>query len=71
MLKKNTTQSSLHVPVNKELSVPTASGAFSKLQQSTLTETENREVSVPTAAGAFRKLEQSSLYDYWNYFSPM
>jgi hypothetical protein len=41
------TQSSLHVPDDKELSVHTAAGAFSKLQQSTLTETENTDVSVP------------------------
>jgi hypothetical protein len=60
------TQSSLHVPVNKKLSVPTAARAFSKLQQSTLTETENREVSVPTASGAFRKLEQSTLTETEN-----
>jgi hypothetical protein len=32
------TQSSLHVPDNKELSVPIAAGTFSKLQQSTLIE---------------------------------
>jgi hypothetical protein len=55
------TQSSLHVPDNKEVSVPTAAGSFSKLQQSSLNEPENKEVSVPTAAGAFCKLQQSSL----------
>jgi hypothetical protein len=43
------------------VSVPTAAGSFSKLQQSSLNEPENKEVSVPTAAGAFSKLQQSAL----------
>ena len=42
------------------MSVPTAAGAFSKLQQSALNEPENKEVSVPTA-GALSKLQQSPL----------
>jgi hypothetical protein len=54
-------QSSLHVPDNKELSVSIVAGAFSKLQQSSLNEPENTDVSVPTAAGFFSKLQQSSL----------
>jgi hypothetical protein len=43
------------------VSVRTAAGAFSKLQQSSLNEPESKEVSVPTAAGAISKLQQSSL----------
>jgi hypothetical protein len=54
-------QSSLNEPENKEVSVPTAAGSFSKLQQSSLNEPENKEVSVPTAAGDFSKLQQSTL----------
>jgi hypothetical protein len=50
----------------KEVSVPTAAGSFSKLQQSSLNEPENKEVSVPTAAGAFSKLQQSTLTETEN-----
>jgi hypothetical protein len=53
----------LNEPENKEVSIPTAAGSFSKLQQSSLNEPENKEVSVPTAAGAFSKLQQSALIE--------
>jgi hypothetical protein len=56
------TQSSLHVPDDKELSVPTAAWAFSKLQQSSLNEPENKEVSLPTADVALSKLGKLSPY---------
>jgi hypothetical protein len=37
------------------VSVPTAAGAFSNLQQSSLNEPENKEVFVPSAASVVRK----------------
>jgi internalin A len=58
---RKATHSSLYVPDNKELSVPTAAWAFSELQQSTLTEKESKEVSVPISVGFFSKQRQSSL----------
>ena len=57
------TQSSLHLPENRDVSVPTAAETFDQLKQSSLNEPENKEVSVATATGTLSEQGKSALHN--------